>query len=150
MSSPSRVPSRCSRPRKVPRQTLGEALWPSRLARRVTWVAKEAAMAPPPPEQLPEGVPGVRGAAPRRRPPPTCSPGGGCTRSSSPCSPTSPGWSWQCPTGTARGQQQQREALQPLRRLVAPARNRLDPTKVETMVMIQANLKKLKERELWK
>ena len=30
---------------------------------------------------------------------------------------------------------------------VAPARNRLDPTKVETMVMIQANLKKLK---LWK
>ena len=35
-------------------------------------------------------------------------------------------------------------------RLVAPARNRLDPTKVETMVMIQENLKKLKERELWK
>ena len=32
-------------------------------------------------------------------------------------------------------------------RLVTPARNRLDPTKVETMVMIQANLKKLK---LWK
>ena len=35
-------------------------------------------------------------------------------------------------------------------RLVAPVRNRLDPTKVETMVMIQANLKKLKERDLWK
>ena len=27
--------------RKVPRQTLGEALWPSRLARRVTRVARE-------------------------------------------------------------------------------------------------------------
>ena len=35
-------------------------------------------------------------------------------------------------------------------RLVTPTRNRLDPTKVETIVMIQANLKKLKERELWK
>ena len=35
-------------------------------------------------------------------------------------------------------------------RLVTPARNRFNPTKVETMVMIQANLKKLKERELWK
>ena len=35
----------------------------------------------------------------------TCSPGGGCTRSSSPCSPTSPGWSWQCPwpAAAARG-----------------------------------------------
>ena len=43
MASPSRVPSRCSRPRKVPRQPLGEVRWPSRLARRVTWVAKEAA-----------------------------------------------------------------------------------------------------------
>ena len=32
-------------------------------------------------------------------------------------------------------------------RLVTPARNRFNPTKVETMVMIQANLKKLK---LWK
>ena len=32
-------------------------------------------------------------------------------------------------------------------RLVTPARNRFNPSKVETMVMIQANLKKLK---LWK
>ena len=32
-------------------------------------------------------------------------------------------------------------------RLVTPARNRFNPTRVETMVMIQANLKKLK---LWK
>ena len=32
-------------------------------------------------------------------------------------------------------------------RLVTPARNRFNPTKVETIVMIQANLKKLK---LWK
>ena len=39
---PSAKPS--SGPRKVPRQTLGEARWPYRLTRRVTWVAREAAM----------------------------------------------------------------------------------------------------------
>ena len=44
MASPSQVPSRCSGPRKVPRQTLGDARWPYRLTRRVTWVAREAAM----------------------------------------------------------------------------------------------------------
>ena len=35
-------------------------------------------------------------------------------------------------------------------RLVTPARNRLDPTKVEAMVLITANLKKLKEWEIRK
>ena len=48
MASPGRGPSRCTRHRKVPRHTLGEARWPSRVAmvaRGGTRVVREAAMA---------------------------------------------------------------------------------------------------------
>ena len=48
MASPGRAPSRCTKHRKVPRQTLREARWPSMVAmvaRGSTREVREAAMA---------------------------------------------------------------------------------------------------------